>query len=456
MARARSGGRRRLGGTRDGTRASRARLRRRVGRRYRGGTQQARSNLRFFRQATILAVAVTAFLLLLFAPAEDAAGTGFGAQVPAQPAPPAQVPEIPDTVAIIQPVAVEDLQQPPATVEEEIRADTLVRAAREELARTLRGLWYGFLSNLPAFLVATLILLLAAGAVRVVRPLMRKGLRQWERSSAASAMVGIAIWLFAIGVAVSVIAGDVRALLGSLGLVGLALSWALQTPIESFTGWLLNSFQGYYRVGDRIGVGEVFGDVYRIDFLTTTVWEIGSLDRPGFVQAEQPTGRLITFPNSEVLAGSIVNLTRDFPYVWDELSVPVANRSDLAYAAEVIRTVAAERLEPSMEEPAGEYEAILRAAGISYAVSRRAQVFVSLADSWTDLTVRYLVSARERRRWKSELAAAVMTELNRAEHADKIISVFPRQQIQFIGPDGKPREVGWSENATASSRDHGQ
>jgi small-conductance mechanosensitive channel len=78
----------------------------------------------------------------------------------------------------------------------------------------------------------------------------------------------------------SVLAGDVRAVVGSVGLLGLAASWALQTPIESFTGWLLNSFRGYYRVGDRIAVGDVFGDVYRIDVLTTTVWEAGGPASP--------------------------------------------------------------------------------------------------------------------------------------------------------------------------------
>ena len=78
---------------------------------------------------------------------------------------------------------------------------------------------------------------------------------------------------------------------GRSGLVGLALSWALQTPIESFTGWLLNSFQGYYRVGDRIEVADVFGDVAEIDLLTTTVWELGGPQRTGFIHAEQPTGR---------------------------------------------------------------------------------------------------------------------------------------------------------------------
>src|SRR5690606_20504185 len=132
---------------------------------------------------------------------------------------------------------------------------TLLAAARAEAEGTVRRLWYGFLSNLPKFLVAIFVLLLAGASVRIVRPILRRVLGQWERASAATAVLGIAIWLLAIGIAVSVLAGDVRALVGSLGLVGLALSWALQTPIESFTGWLLNSFQGYYRVGDRIAVG---------------------------------------------------------------------------------------------------------------------------------------------------------------------------------------------------------
>jgi small-conductance mechanosensitive channel len=417
-------------------RRPRVRRGRKVGRRARGGAERARGSLRHFRQATILAVAITAMILLLFSLDDGGAPTSAAAQVA----------EIPDTVSIIENVPLEDLQAP--AVEEDsaqpIRADTLVRAAREEAIRTARGLWYGLLGNIPKFVVAALVLLLAWGMVRVVRPLMRRALKHWERSAAATALVGIAIWLLAIGVVVSVIAGDIRAMVGSIGLVGLALSWALQTPIESFTGWLLNSFQGYYRVGDRISVGEVFGDVYKIDFLTTTVWEIGSPERPGApVQAEQPTGRLITFPNSEVLAGSIVNLTRDFPYVWDELTIPVANRSDLRYGTELLRKIAAERIEPQMQLPAEQYERILRSAGLETSVPREAQVFVSLDDSWTNLTVRYLVPARERRRWKSELAATAMVELNRPEHEDRLIPVFPRRQIQIIGSDGKPKDLTW-------------
>ncbi|MBA2244518.1 MAG: mechanosensitive ion channel, partial [Gemmatimonadetes bacterium] len=341
---------------------------------------------------------------MIFAPEE---GDGAPQEPVAQDTPAVVLEEIPDTVAIIRQLPVEELRRAEAAAqEEEVSPDTLAREATEEAVGALRDLWTGFLANLPKYLVAIGILVIAGVLVRLLRPALRHVLRGWERHSAAVALVGFAIWLLAFGIAISVLVGDIRALVGSLGLVGLALSWALQTPIESFTGWLMNSFQGYYRVGDRVAVGDVFGDVYRIDFLTTTVWEIGGPDRGSFVQAEQPTGRLITFPNYEVLRGSIVNLTRDFPFVWDELTVPVANRSDLRYAADVLYTVAHRILGEQMAGPVQQYEAILRKERLEISIAHEPQVFVSLDDSWTNLTIRYLVGARERRKWKSMLALA--------------------------------------------------
>ncbi|HUF26382.1 MAG TPA: mechanosensitive ion channel family protein [Gemmatimonadaceae bacterium] len=403
---------------------------RRTGRRFTAGRrrtaqQSARTRLRSFRQASILAVAITGLLLLLFAPEEAGIAQD---PTPGAAAPAAQAEAAQDPVA-----------EGPAEVAA-VRPDTIVRAAGEEARRTARNLWYGFLGALPTFLVAMVVLLIAWALVRIVRPLLRLAFGQWERGDAATAVIGIAIWLLAVGIAVSVVAGDVRALLGSLGLVGLALSWALQTPIESFTGWLLNSFQGYYRVGDRVAVGEVFGDVYRIDFLTTTVWEAGGRQRLGFVNAEQPTGRLITFPNSEVLSGSIVNLTRDFPYVWDELAVQVGSRTDVEYAMRVLLEVTSGVVGEHMREPAERYERILLAAQLDGDVSREPQVFVSLDESAMTLTVRYLVGARERRAWKSRLAQAVAAELDRPERRARIVAAYPRQQIQLLDAGELPAD----------------
>jgi small-conductance mechanosensitive channel len=386
-----------------------------------GTTQRAQGALSGFRRATMLAVLLTSLVLLFLDPAADGE-----AQVGAPDT-------LPDTVAIIEPVPVADIRD-----EARAREEPSPAAAAEEATETLREIAGSFVEFLPRLGIALLVFFLAALLVRLMKPVLRWALASFERANAYTALVAIAIWLVALGTAFGVVAGDVRAILGSIGLIGLALSWALQAPIESFTGWLLNSFRGYYRVGDRVAVGEVFGDVYRIDLLTTTVWEYGGPERPPHpVRAEQPTGRLITFPNSEVLTGTVVNYTKDFPYVWDELAVAVANESELRYAIEVLRGIAAEVLGKQMKEPAHVYGALLERARLELDVPDEPQVFVMLDESWTNLVIRYLVAARERRRWKSDLTLRVLEVIQNEENRHRILPVFPRRQVQVVDEEGR-------------------
>jgi small conductance mechanosensitive channel len=301
--------------------------------------------------------------------------------------------------------------------------------ALEQASGTVRDLLLGFYAYLPRLVLCLVVLGIAWAVARVVRMLLRRVLGQWERTAAVSALVVIAVYLGALVVAMSILAGDATAMLGSVGLIGLALSWALQTPIESFTGWFLNSLRGYYRVGDRIEVGDVFGDVYRIDVLTTTVWEAGG---PGkAVAGAQPTGAMITFPNWEVLRSNMVNYSREFPYVWDEVTVSVANESDLAYTTNVFREVAQRTIGPEMAGAAEQYEALLRRARIAFDIPEDPSVFFSNGDSWTNCTIRYLVDARQRRRRASDLLVALSNVTLDPQHAGKIISAYPRSEVRL-------------------------
>ena len=360
--------------------------------------------LRRFRRASTLAVALTGSVLLLATGGQEPAPAG--AQV--SPA----VSSIADSAAT----------EPPQ--------DSSTTERVEEAARPIRDLARTSYRALPRLAIAIALFMAAALLSRIARGISRRILRGWQRADALAALLGIGLWILAGGAAVSVVAGDFRALVGAVGLFGLALSWSLQTPIESFTGWLLNSFQGYYRVGDRIAVGDVFGDVYAIDVLTTTVWEAGGADKP--VSAAQPTGALITFPNSEVLRANIINYTRDFPYVWDEVTVGVANESDLPYARHVFRETAVRIVGPAMAAPAESYRALLRAQLLDYDVAVEPQVYVTPRDAWTDLTVRYLVPARERRTWATDLTLALIEASTQREHGKRIIGAYPRQQIELV------------------------
>ncbi len=407
----------------------------------------------------MVAVGATGLLLLLFAgdaPAADGAGT--------PPPGTAAAPMAREATAVGQPghampqeadVPGTDVAGPDAPGVDTSEAgaaegaldtvpETPARGAREATG-TLRDLAVTLYNALPALGIAVAILLLAGLLGRLVRLGLRRALSSWERAEAFAALAAVLIWLLALGAALSVVAGDARALVGSIGLFGLALSWALQTPIESFTGWLLNSFRGYYRVGDRIAVGEVFGDVARIDFLTTTVFEAGGPDKR--VRAAQATGALVTFPNSEILRSNVVNYTRDFPYVWDELTVAVANESDLARAVEMIETVAYDVVGARMEEAAESYAALLIRARLAWDVAVRPEVYVNARDAWTDLTVRYLVPVREMRKWATRLQLAVDDAMAEAAEAGHVFPAYPRSQVQQIppppwagGPGTEPRE----------------
>jgi small conductance mechanosensitive channel len=358
--------------------------------------------LRRFRQGTALAVALTALLLLVWAGPLELEG-----QQPDDPAGDA-LPALP----------------------------TDPTAAVDEATSTILDLAYGFYGFLPRLIIVLLLLASAAIVARAAHAVLRRTLRGWQRREAVSAITRLIVFLVAIVASLSVLAGDVRAIVGSVGLLGLAASWALQTPIESFTGWLLNSFRTYYRVGDRIAVGDVFGDVYRIDVLTTTVWEAGGPGKP--VAAAQSTGALITFPNWEVLRSNITNYSRFFPYVWDEITINVANESDLAYTKAVLEGAARHVLGEEMAAAAQRYQDLLAAERLAFDVDELPHVYLSLADSWTDCTVRYLVPVRTRRRWSSALVLALSQEIAKPEHQGRILPVYPRTELVLRRqwPDG--------------------
>lgn len=340
----------------------------------------ARSRLRRFQQGSLLAVAITSFLFLFWE-----------AQVSGATEP-----------------------NPTESV--------------EQATSTIRELGVGFYAFLPKILIAAAILTIGWLLARAIQIIATKyASRQNEKRKNISVLFRMAVFLITFTAAISVLVGDMRALLGSLGLLGLALSWALQAPIESFTGWILNTFRDYYRPGDRIEVGEAVGDVYRIDLLTTTVWEIGGPGKP--VTGAQPTGALITFPNSEILRSNVINYSRDFPYIWDEVTFSVANESDLPYAVGVFRKLAQEILGQEMRVSAREYETLLRRQGLSYTVSQEPEVYLSLAESYTNCTVRYLVRIRSRRRVASSLIEKISEELKAPQHKKRITSAYPRSEV---------------------------
>ena len=117
------------------------------------------------------------------------------------------------------------------------------------------------------------------------------------------------------------------------GIFSLISGFALQTPMTSFVGWIYILSRRPYRVGDRIKVAGVTGDVIDISYFDTTLWEFGGQ----YLSTDHPSGRIVKFPNSIVLNSPVYNYSWVlFPYIWDEIRFYVAYDSDLDFVAKVM------------------------------------------------------------------------------------------------------------------------
>ena len=89
-------------------------------------------------------------------------------------------------------------------------------------------------------------------------------------------------------------------------------------------------------------MGGVRGDVVALGFFQTTIMEMGqppavqSADPAVWVQSRQFTGRIVTVANSKIFDEPVYNYTREFPFIWEEMRLPIAYRDDRARAEQIL------------------------------------------------------------------------------------------------------------------------
>src|SRR2546423_4930394 len=179
----------------------------------------------------------------------------------------------------------------------------------------------------------------------------------------------------------------------SLGLISLILGFALQTPITSFIGWVYILVRAPYRVGDRIQIGDATGDVIDVDYLDTTLWEFGG----PYLSTDHPSGRIIKFPNSNVLSTSVYNYSWPlFPYIWNEIKLNIAYESDLEFVAKTMQEAAEEEIGEVMMERVKTFRGLLAQTPVDeFEVKERPAVFFRVSENtWLEAIVRYVVPPR--------------------------------------------------------------
>ncbi|HEY0527772.1 MAG TPA: mechanosensitive ion channel domain-containing protein, partial [Gemmatimonadaceae bacterium] len=206
--------------------------------------------------------------------------------------------------------------------------------------------------------------------------------RFWaEQMVSMIALVTIVVGILAIWF------NDPRRLTSALGLATAGIAIALQRVITSFAGYLIILRGNLFTVGDRIVMGDVRGDVIGLGFMQTTVMEMGqspaeSSAAPAvWVGGRQYSGRVVRITNDRIFDSPIYNYTREFPFIWEEIKIPVHHEADRATAERILLEVGRKYSSDTVQQAREPLRKFQRRFFLPDDIETDARVFYRLTDN---------------------------------------------------------------------------
>ncbi len=258
-------------------------------------------------------------------------------------------------------------------------------------------------------LVATAVgLLVIALLIRVARRLLNAYVQEPGNLYRAKKMVTFLGYFMGLSIVALVFSDRLGKMAVAFGVAGAGIAFALQEVIASLAGWVAISFGNFYNTGDRVQLGGIKGDVIDIGMLRTTMLEIGQ-----WVDADLYNGRIVKIANSFVFKEPVFNYSGDFPFLWDEIVVPVKYGSDYRLARDIFQRI--------LIETTGDYskQAKVSWAGLiqQYRVDPTEldpRVYLVANDNWMAFTLRYVVDYKKRRLTKDILFTRVLEDTEKS------------------------------------------
>lgn len=274
--------------------------------------------------------------------------------------------------------------------------------------------------NLHKFLFSLAFLALL-WVLRTLLQSVAKGVRSRETKQAAFwTGQGISIVTFGLGLLglLSIWFDNPTRLATGVAMVGAGLAFALQKVITSFAGYIIILRGKTFSVGDRISLGGVRGDVVNLSFFQTTIMEMGTppsndSDKGIWVQSRQFSGRIVTVANSQIFDEPVFNYTHDFPYIWEEMHLPISYKDD-RNRAEQILLEAAQRETVKIEEIAAPALKRMEERFLINLGDLKPRTYWRLTDNWVEITVRFLSKSHDVRALKDRMSRYIIDELDKA------------------------------------------
>lgn len=182
------------------------------------------------------------------------------------------------------------------------------------------------------------------------------------------------------------LSGSLATLGISAAFFGMVLGWSLQDSITGIAAWFMIVLKRPFRVGDRVIISGITGDVVDLTLTHVVLNQVG-----GTIGGEERSGRGVLIPNAMLFKQIIHNYAFEDKFLLDEVSVLITYKSDFHRAEEILlqsaREVVGHIIKETKQEPF---------------------VRVEFADAGIRMRLRYKTFAMDRQRISSDIAKRVI------------------------------------------------
>ena len=197
----------------------------------------------------------------------------------------------------------------------------------------------------------------------------------------------IVIWCLVVAIAASTFATELGSLATFAGLITAGLAVAMQSVLVSVVGYFFLIGKYGIRVGDRVQIGNVTGEVIELGLVRLHLMELGGRG------LQTPTGRVVAFANSVIFqaSGGLFKQIAGVDLAWHDYTLSLPAGSDYAQLKDKLLDAVTNVLKDYREDIVRQTREIQRASSTGVSDDAQPQVQLRFSADGVEALVRYPV-----------------------------------------------------------------
>jgi small-conductance mechanosensitive channel len=216
----------------------------------------------------------------------------------------------------------------------------------------------------------------------------------------------IAVWALVAVIVGFAFASELGSIVTFAGLITAGVAVAMQSVLVSIVGYFFLAGKYGIRVGDRVQIGDVTGEVIDLGLVRMYLMELGGHGQMG------PTGRVVAFANSIVFQVStgLFKQIQGYGIAWHEITLNLPAGSDYAATKNKLLAAATDALKDFHEEIERQTKEIQKTTSSRASADSQPKVQLNFSATGVQAIVRYPVHLQH----AAEIDERVSRELSSA------------------------------------------